>query len=131
MFKTQRILVGLLMLALALMLGACGSKPLDRAEAIPNPIPAKSKFAKIDLGWSMQRVHDTIGKPTDTRSYTTGKAWIPGYFGSDSARMEDLYKKQGRIIYSGGTGLGNDGWTVLKIIYDANESGYNDKDRKN
>jgi hypothetical protein len=71
-------------------------------------------------------VHDVIGDPTDTRSYVTGKAFIPMYFGSDGARMEDLYKGEGRIIYSGGAGMGNQGYTVFKIIYDPTEDGYNE-----
>ena len=121
-----RLTVCLALVCLVFALGAC-AKESSSEEAIPNPIPAKSKFAKIQLGWSMQRVHDTIGKPTDTRSYTTGKAFIPFYFGSDNARVEDLYKAEGRVIYSGGAGVGNQGFTVLKIIYDPEESGYNDK----
>lgn len=117
----------LIMASLLLTLAACkASSPEDDA-AIPYPIPAKSKFAQIQLGWSHKRVHDTIGEPMDTREYTTGKAFIPFYFGSDMGRIEDLYKGEGRIIYSGGSGVNSQGFTVLKIIYDPNESGYNDK----
>lgn len=100
-------------------------------EAIPTPIPPTSIFSKISVGWSMSRVHDTIGKPTDTRHYITGKNWIPMYFGSDRVRLEDLYKGEGRVIYAGGAGMGNQGYTVFKIIYDPNESGYNDAHRAN
>lgn len=123
----SKFMVKLLSITVMLMLlAACGGGNAEPENPIPNPVPATSKFSKVEIGWSMKRVHDVIGDPTDTRSYTTGKAWIPFYFGSDHARIEDLYKGEGRIIYSGGTGLGSQGWSVLKIIYDATEKGYND-----
>lgn len=127
MFRNHRSFASLLAIGVMLLsLMACKSSSPKLEDAIPNPIPESSKFSKIALGWSMGRVHDTIGMPNDTRNYMTGKAFIPMYFGSDRARMEDLYKGEGRIIYAGGTGLGNQGFTVFKIIYDPNESGYND-----
>lgn len=124
--KPNVLLKLLCFLLLVTFLGACSSQ-LTPEEAIPNPIPQNSKFAKIQLGWSINRVHDTIGKPTDSHAYSTGKAWIPFYFGSDYARVEDIYKGEGRIVYTGGTGFGARSWTVYKIIYNKNESGYNDK----
>lgn len=115
-----------LVMAMFLVVG-CKKRETKLEDAIPTPIPPTSKFAKIGLGWSMGRVHDTIGKPNDTRHYMTGKVFIPLYFGSDSVRLEDLYKGEGRIIYAGGSGFGNQGYTVFKIIYDPTESGYNDQ----
>jgi len=75
---------------------------------------------------SMKQVFDTIGQPTDTRSYTTGKAFIPFYFGSDVARSEALYKGEGRIVFTG-VGIGGTGFRVYTITYDPTEDGYNNK----
>ena len=124
--KIRPMLSLILFVCLVLCLSAC-QKNTSAEDAIPTPIPPTSDFSKIGLGWSQKRVHDTIGSPTDTRNYITGKAFIPFYFGSDNARVEDLYKGEGRIIYAGGSGIGSQGYTVFKIIYDPNESGYNDK----
>ncbi len=123
----RRSALAFLLVALVCGLTACQKSNPTPEEAIPTPIPATSKFAKIQLGWSLKRVQDTIGEPTEMRDYATGKAFIPFYFGSDSYRMEGLYKGEGRIIYAGGAGISAQGFTVHKIIYDANESGYNDK----
>lgn len=127
MKQTRRSFAYLGLICLVFALAACKGASPKEEDAIPVPIPAESIFTKIQLGWSQKRVHDTIGTPADTRSYFTGKSFIPFYFGSDHGRVEDLYKGEGRIIYSGGTGLGNQGFTVLKIIYDPAETGYNDK----
>ena len=124
--KMQYIILAFLFIFIT----GCLAKSQYPKDAIPTPIPSSSKFSKISLGWSEQRVHDTIGKPTDSRKYITGKSFIPYYFGSDAARKEDLYKGEGRIIYAGGAGLANQGFTVHKIIYDPSESGYNDITRK-
>jgi hypothetical protein len=139
MMNGRRILSSFIVLFCTLvLLGACKSSgrdnqsttaSMEKYDAIPYPIPSGSLFSKISLGWSQARVHDTIGKPTDSRGYVTGKNWIPMYFGSDRYRIEDLYKGEGRIIYSGGSGMSYQGYTVLKIIYDQTESGYNDKTR--
>jgi hypothetical protein len=139
MMNLRSILGSFMVLFCALvLLGACKSSgkdgyattaSMEKHDAIPYTIPSSSLFSKISLGWSQARVHDTIGKPTDSRGYVTGKNWIPMYFGSDRYRFEDLYKGEGRIIYSGGAGMSSQGYTVLKIIYDPNESGYNDKTR--
>ncbi|MDL2275179.1 hypothetical protein LJC22_03515 [Desulfosarcina sp. OttesenSCG-928-G10] len=93
---------------------------------IPNPIPPKSKFAKIQIGWSQARVHDTIGKPTDSHGYTTGQAWNPFYFGGDRYRIEDLYKGEGRVVYANDGGPYSQHYVVAEIIYDPKESGYSD-----
>lgn len=88
-------------------------------------IPANSPFAKLQLGMSIGHVHDLIGQPTDQKNYSTGKAFIPFYFGSDMMRMEELYKGQGRIIYTG-LGVGGANFKVFQIVYDPSENGYSD-----
>jgi hypothetical protein len=94
------------------------------AQQIIGNIPSNSPFAKIKVGMSSKQVHDLIGEPTDTASHTTGKAFIPFYFGKDVMRTEDLYKGLGRIVYTG-AGIGGINFKVYQIIYDTNEDGYN------
>lgn len=78
---------------------------------------AGSKFSKIQIGWDQKHVIDVIGLPTDTKVYSTGKAWIPFYGGSDSMRNEAHYKGEGILTY-GGNGK------LIRIIVNPNESGY-------
>lgn len=82
-------------------------------------IPRSSKLSKIRKGMSRKQVYDLIGAPTDSHGYSTGKSWIPFYYGGDRYRWEDLYKRQGRIIYTG-----RNHWKVHEIIYDPKETGY-------
>jgi hypothetical protein len=85
---------------------------------------AGSRFTKLQIGMSMKQVTDTVGQPTDSGAYITGKAWIPFYFGSDRHRFEMVYKGQGRLIFAGGS-LGNfTGGNLIWIIHNASESGY-------
>ncbi|MEE9346068.1 MAG: hypothetical protein V3U88_10730 [Methylococcales bacterium] len=94
---------------------------------IVGDIPAGSPFSKIDIGMPMGQVNDIIGSPSDQSSYATGKAFIPFYYGSDTARIEAYYKGQGRITFTGGSGFGGKSYKVYRIIYDPNENGYNEK----
>ena len=89
-------------------------------EIIGNPIPG-SKFSKLEIGMSQTQVNDMIGSAKECGSYMTGKAWIPFHFGSDNSRQECNYKGQGRLIFSN---QANGAAYLLKIVYDANESGY-------
>lgn len=90
-------------------------------------IPAGSPFSKIKIGMPMGQVNDIIGAPSDQSSYMTGKSFIPFYFGSDTARIETYYKKQGRITFSGGSGFGGRSYKVYQIVYDPSENGYNER----
>lgn len=89
-------------------------------EIIGNPISG-SKFGKLQIGMSQTQVNDMIGSAKECGSYMTGKAWIPFHFGSDNSRQECNYKGQGRLIFSN---QANGSAYLLKIVYDANESGY-------
>lgn len=79
-------------------------------------IPSDSPFSKIKVGMGMRQVTDLIGHSNDSSVYSTGKAFIPFYFGTDTVRHVFYYKNQGRIITS------ND--RVVKIEYDPTEDGY-------
>ena len=87
---------------------------------------AGSKFTSLKIGMSMAQVTNQIGQPTDQGAYITGKAWIPFYFGSDAMRMEELYKGQGRITYTG-VGATGANFNVYQITYDPSEDGYNNR----
>lgn len=82
-----------------------------------------SKFKQLRIGMSLRRVTDLIGRPTDEGSYVTGKAWIPFYFGSDTARTELVYKNEGRLIFATSAGFST-GQHLIWIINNAHEGGY-------
>jgi len=85
-------------------------------------IPSGSAFAKIQLGMTQGQVHEILGQPTDTKSYQTGKAWIPFYFGPDVMRTDEFYKGVGVVTYTG-AGVGGVHWKVHKAVYDSAEDG--------
>jgi hypothetical protein len=122
--KSLTILVALLLIS------GCAStnKSPDASNALPESriegnIPANSPFAKIRIGMGQGLVHSILGQPTDSKTYQTGKMWIPFYFGNDTMRTEELYKGLGRITYTG-IGIGGVNLTVFKAVYDPSESGF-------
>jgi len=122
------VFVKLAMMAVCgVMLAGCASNPNQQSKtAAAQTIPVESKFSKIAVGMSMKQVYDLIGTPTDTRIYSTGKIFIPFYFGSDGVRTEALYKGEGRIVFTG-IGVSGSGYRVYRIKYDPAEPGYNNK----
>jgi hypothetical protein len=123
-YKPLTILVALLLIS------GCAStnKSPDTSNALPESriegnIPANSPFAKIRIGMGQGQVHSILGQPTDSKTYQTGKMWIPFYFGNDTMRTEELYKGLGRITYTG-IGIGGVNLTVFKAVYDPSESGF-------
>lgn len=68
------------------------------------------------------QVHEILGQPSDTKSYQTGKAWIPFYFGPDVMRTDEFYKGQGIITYTG-AGIGGVHWKVYRAVYNPAEDG--------
>lgn len=122
-----------LVLLLVSMLSACATSPKPNEDAsnsvateeqIIGTIPPGSPFSKIEIGMSIKQVHDIIGEPTDSKNYVTGKAFIPFYYGSDRSRLENFYKGQGRLIFTG-SGIGGSNFKLHKIVYDSSENGYN------
>lgn len=79
-----------------------------------------TKFSKLKIGMSKRQVEDLVGMPSDTRSYQTGKAWIPvaGAFSQDTYRTETYYKGVGRLIYA------KQGTKLYRIDVDRSEDGY-------
>ena len=125
-----------LVVLLVSMISACATSPKTNdgasnsvakektEEKIIGNIPSGSPFSKIEIGMSIKQVHDIIGEPTDTKNYVTGKAFIPFYYGSDRSRLENFYKGQGRLIFTG-SGIGGSNFKLHTIIYDSSENGYN------
>lgn len=118
-----RVLIGICAFSLMALAGCVKNDP---EPAIPNAIPAGSKFSKIAVGWTMKEVHAVIGKPTDSHGYETGTKILSVSFGAEYL-VEDLYKGNGRIIYESQDGKSSQDFPVRRIIYDPNESGRLDK----
>lgn len=113
---------------LTLALCACQQGYSESEAPIPYPIPSSSPFARVQPGWTMKQVRETIGNPTDTRTYTTGMAsYVPFLSGDSDYRAEDFYKGQGYIVYAGNSEMGLQSYGVLRIIYNDEESGHADK----
>jgi len=91
-------------------------KPSEESAASKTPIPADSPLAKIKEGMGRGQVMDILGPPKDQEIYTTGKQWIPFYFGSDVVRTVFYYKGLGQIHFNRGR--------VIGIMYDPTEDGY-------
>ncbi len=121
MFRPHTI-CSLLLPVLLLYLTACvKTAPPEEPVPIPTPIPAASNFAKIEIGWTQKQVWEAIGKPTDARNYI----WPDD---AAKSRIEALYKGEGTLFYTGKQGEeGPERFTVQRIIYNPEESGYTDK----
>jgi hypothetical protein len=104
---------------------ATTSKPQsNNADGTVVGTPAKnSKFSKLRIGMGRKEVEDLIGMPNDQHSYTTGKAFIPFYFGKDAYRFETFYKKEGSLTYEGGGVTGTSG-KLIRITVDTSATGY-------
>jgi outer membrane protein assembly factor BamE (lipoprotein component of BamABCDE complex) len=86
--------------------------------------PAKnSKFAKVRIGMGQREVQDLIGTPNDSHTYTTGKAFIPFYFGKDAYRIQTFYKKEGSLTFEGGGVSGSSG-VLIRVSVDPTADGY-------
>ena len=92
------------------------SKPAQESTTPKLPIPPDCPLAKIKEGMGHQQVIDILGPPKDQEVYTTGKQWIPFYFGPDIVRTVYYYKGLGQIHFSAGR--------VMEIMYDPKEDGY-------
>lgn len=99
------------------------AKTSHAAESIiEGDFPADSAFAKIRIGMTQGQVHEILGQPTDTKSYQTGKAWIPFYFGPDVMRTDEFFKGVGVVTYTG-AGIGGVHWKVFRASYNPAEDG--------
>lgn len=67
---------------------------------------------------NQHEVERILGQSPYVRTYATGKAFIPFYFGSDRSRYEVTYPGQGSVAYTGG-GVGGGGGVLMMINYDS------------
>ena len=114
---------------LTIVLGACSTHTAEKgtgseaAAAIGVPAPAGSPLSKVQLGMNKHQVKELIGAPTDENSYSTGKVWIPFYFGNDARRSSWYYKGMGRVVFADGNAFGGGTPEVVRVDYDPSESG--------
>ena len=111
--------------ATLMALAGCSTKSAEEPApaAAAAPAPAGSKLAQVKVGMTKKQVTDILGSPTDENSYSSGKAWIPFYFGNDVRRTEFLYKGVGRVVFADGNAFGGGGTEVVRVDYDPAESG--------
>lgn len=119
------LLAGLLVCSFA-ALSACAHRATSesgsgRASASEMAPPPHSKLAKVREGMSDDDVRLILGAPTTARTYPTGKAWIPFYYGTDTMHTEWRYRGIGRITFSRNQYTGH--LKVIRIQYDPHEPG--------
>jgi len=68
-------------------------------------------------------VKELLGTPDDENSYSTGKVFIPFYFGNDARRTSWYYKAKGRVVFADGNAFGGGAPEVIRVDYDPSESG--------
>ncbi len=109
---------------LALVAGCSAKSDTSTAPAgTAVAVPASSPLARVQVGMSKQEVGNILGMPTNQVSYSTGKAWIPFYFGDDARRSEWSYKGLGRVVFNDGNVFGGGGGHVERVDYDPSETG--------
>jgi hypothetical protein len=88
-------------------------------------VVANSKFASLQIGMSIDEVQSILDRvPDRMHTYESGKRWIPFYFGTDSKRMEVLYKGEGCLVFTHGNNWGGGGGTLISIHHDATGACY-------
>lgn len=122
---------GLALLALGLFFAACASGGGDdvSASSTARPdatsrysnAPAGTRLAKIQFGMNDTEVRQILGNPSNSKSYMTGKAFIPFYYfwGGDSHRSDWIYRGQGRVVFS--RSPRNGAMKVIRVMYNPNE----------
>lgn len=113
--RSLKISTLLSLLAIAALASACASGGSSEAEAQAIPAPAGSPFSQIQLDMNDERVRAILGAPDDVNAYMTGKAFIPYYYGTDTARTDWLYRGQGRIVFSRNRYTGS--LKVIRVLY--------------
>jgi len=99
-----------------------GSAPAAAAAKVA--APASSPLSKVQLGMTKRQVKEILGAPTDENSYSTGKMWIPWYFGNDARRVSYFYKGVGAVVFADGNVFGGGGaGEVVRVDYNPEETG--------
>ena len=82
-----------------------------------------SKFSRVQIGMGLRQVEDLIGQPNDTAAHITGKAFIPFYFGGDTAMTEVFYKGEGQLSFARAN-IGTSVEQLVRIVVNPGETGY-------
>ncbi|MBX3023310.1 outer membrane protein assembly factor BamE [bacterium] len=116
--------IGLIVASILLAgLVGCSSRSAQAPAPAAAAAPAGSKLAEVKIGMTKKQVKDILGPPTDENSYSTGKVWIPFYFGNDARRTSFYYKGVGRVVFADGNAFGGGSSEVVRVDYDPTESG--------
>ena len=67
---------------------------------IVGKIAATNKFAPLRIGMTRNEVEILVGRPTEIGAQSTGTAWVPYYFGSDTWSTESYYQGHGRLVFN-------------------------------
>jgi hypothetical protein len=95
--------------------------PAQKAPA-QKAAPAGSKLAKVQKDMTPDQVREIMGAPTNEKSYVTGKAFIPYYYGADAGTNTEWdYKGVGRVVF--GVNKYTHVTRVIRIDYDPSEDG--------
>jgi hypothetical protein len=89
----------------------------DQGQIIGSPTQ-DGKFVKLRIGMTLSEVSVLIGGGDDQNHYPTGKGWIPFYFGSDTQRIEILYRGEGCLVFTGGNQFGGGSNELIRIEND-------------
>lgn len=88
------------LLALSVGFAGCASTPAAPPEGADFSISESHPLYAVKSRMSEVEVRNVAGNPDDSRSYMTGKQWIPFYFGSDTHRTEWIYEGEGVVVFS-------------------------------
>lgn len=130
--KSKRLAIATSLSVLVLAAGCAASKPAaapeggaaapaaeaakgKEAKAPTPPPPAGSPLAQVKEGMSDTDVRKLLGEPDSSKNYMTGKQFIPYYFGTDTTRVEYIYKGKGRITFS--RNQYSQGLKVIRVEY--------------
>ncbi len=100
MLRVTKSIVVVAVLAGAIGAAGCAGRDSAAAPGMIASIPAGSSLAKVTKGMTDTDVRKVLGEPTSSRSYMTGKQFIPWYFGSDTSRTAWTYAGQGVVVFS-------------------------------
>ncbi len=117
MIRTKSMAI-LAMLAMLTAL-ACASEPGAGKESPYSDPPPGHEFTKVELNMNGNDVLRILGDPDHSNVYQTGKAFIPFYYGPDTARSDWMYTGEGRIVFSRNRYSG--ALKVIRVLYNPNE----------
>jgi hypothetical protein len=92
---------------------------VEREWSKGTPAPKGSKLARVRPGMTDLEVRRILGAADHVSGHTTGKAWIPFYWGSDTSRTEWFYEGVGRVVFSRNRYSGR--LKAIRVLYNKDE----------